>query len=45
MCSEIDEQRLKKGLSTRDIKVCGDRPCHDIPGEKEGQQNKSNGTI
>ena len=42
MCSEIDEQRLKKGLSTRDIKVCGDRPCHDIPGEKEGQQNKTN---
>jgi hypothetical protein len=41
MCSEIDEQRSKKGLSTRDIKVCGDRPCHDIVSKKERQQNKS----
>lgn len=30
MCSEIDEQRAKKGLSSRDIKVCGDRPCYEI---------------
>lgn len=30
MCSEIDEQRAKKGLSSRDIKICGDRPCYDI---------------
>ena len=27
MCSEVDEERAKKGLSSRDIKVCGDRPC------------------
>ena len=41
MCSEIDEQRSKKGLSTRDIKVCGDRPCYDITSKKEIPQNKS----
>ena len=42
MCSEIDEQRSKKGLSTRDIKVCGDRLCHDIASKKESPQNKTN---
>ncbi len=30
MCSEIDEERAKKGLSSRDIKVCGDRLCSDF---------------
>ncbi|QMU54854.1 MAG: hypothetical protein GKS07_08195 [Nitrosopumilus sp.] len=33
MCSEIDEERAKKGLSSRDIEVCGDSPCHDISGD------------
>ncbi len=27
LCKEIDEIRSKKGLSTRDIKVCGNEPC------------------
>lgn len=30
MCSEIDEERAKKGLSSRDIKICGDRPCSEV---------------
>ena len=30
MCSELDEQKAKKGLSSRDIKICGDRPCYEI---------------
>ena len=41
MCSEIDEERAKKGLSSRDIKVCGDRPCYDISGDSEKTLNKS----
>jgi len=41
MCSEIDEQRSKKGPSTRNIKVCGDRLCQDITSKKESPQNKS----
>ena len=40
MCSEIDEERAKKGLSSRDIQVCGDRPCHDISGDSEKPFNK-----
>jgi uncharacterized protein YjbI with pentapeptide repeats len=27
LCSQLTEQKAKKGLSTRDIKICGDRPC------------------
>jgi uncharacterized protein YjbI with pentapeptide repeats len=27
LCSPPDEQKAKKGMSTRDIKICGDRPC------------------
>jgi hypothetical protein len=42
MCSEIDEERAKKGLSSRDIKVCGDRPCYDISGDSKKLLNKSN---
>lgn len=34
MCSKIDEQRAKKGLSSRNIEVCGDRPCHEIVPEE-----------
>ena len=41
MCSEIDEERAKKGLSSRDIKVCGDRPCYDISENSEKPLNKS----
>jgi len=41
ICSEIDEQRAKKGLSSRDIKVCGDRPCYEITA-KTTTVNKSN---
>jgi len=41
MCSEIDEERAKKGLSSRDIKVCGDRPCYDISEDSEKLLNKS----
>jgi len=41
MCSEIDEERAKKGLSSRDIKVCGDRPCYDISGDSGKLLNKS----
>jgi hypothetical protein len=40
MCSEIDEERAKKGLSSRDIKVCGDRPCYDISKDSEKLLNK-----
>ncbi|MGQ0771887.1 MAG: pentapeptide repeat-containing protein [Nitrososphaerota archaeon] len=28
LCSPLNEQKAKKGLSTRDIKICGDRPCN-----------------
>lgn len=41
LCSEIDEERAKKGLSSRDIQVCGDRPCYDISGDSERMLNKS----
>jgi hypothetical protein len=41
MCSEIDEERAKKGLSSRDIQVCGDRLCYDISGDSEKLLNKS----
>jgi hypothetical protein len=41
MCSEIDEERAKKGLSSRDIKVCGDRPCYDISMDSKKLLNKS----
>jgi len=41
MCSEVDEERAKKGLSSRDIKVCGDRPCYDISNNSEKLLNKS----
>ena len=40
MCSEIDEERAKKGLSSRDIKVCGDRPCYNISKDSEKSLNK-----
>lgn len=41
MCSEIDEERAKKGLSSRNIKVCGDRLCYDISGDSKKLLNKS----
>ena len=42
LCSEIDEQRSKKGMSTRDIKVCGDRLCSDFPPKMEDAQMPKN---
>jgi len=27
LCKQVDEERSKKGLSTRDVKVCGNEPC------------------
>ena len=41
MCSEIDEERAKKGSSSRDIKICGDKPCYDISVDSEKILNKS----
>lgn len=41
MCSEIDEQRAKKGLTSRDIKICGDKPCYEITTEEPNIINKS----
>jgi hypothetical protein len=40
MCSEIDEERAKKGLSSRDIQICGDRPCYDISKDSVKSLNK-----
>ena len=40
MCSEVDEERAKKGLSSRDIKICGDRPCFDILTDSKKSLNK-----
>ncbi len=28
LCSQLDEQKAKKGMSTRDVKICGDKPCN-----------------
>ena len=41
LCSEIDEQRSQKGLSTHYIPVCGDRLCNDILNKKIKSLNKS----
>ena len=41
MCSEIDEERAKKGLPSRDIKVCGDNLCYDVSNNLEKLSNKS----
>ena len=41
LCSEADENRAKKGLSSRDIKICDDRPCYDITTKKTKIINKS----
>lgn len=30
MCSEVDEERSKKGLSSHNVEICGDRPCHEV---------------
>jgi len=35
MCSEIDEKRVKKGLSSHNIEICGDRPCSEITSKQE----------
>jgi len=36
LCSPLDEQKAKKGISTRDIKVCGNVPC-GVKNETVGQ--------
>ena len=41
LCSEADENRAKKGLSSRDIKICDDKPCYDIINKKTKIINKS----
>ena len=35
MCSEIDETRAKKGLSSHNIEICGDTPCFEITSKQE----------
>jgi len=35
MCSEIDETRAKKGLSSHNIEICGDIPCFEITSKQE----------
>jgi hypothetical protein len=41
MCSEIDEERTKKGSSLHNIKICGDKPCFEITSEQENFSNES----
>ncbi len=41
MCSEIDEERAKKGLSSHNIKICGDKPCYEITSKQANHKNKS----
>lgn len=41
LCSEIDEQKAKKELSSYDMKVCGDKACSDITSENVKIINKS----
>ncbi len=40
MCSEIDEKRAKKGLSSHNIEICGDRPCYEITSKQENFANE-----
>ena len=42
MCSEIDEKRVKKGLSSHNIEICGDRPCSEITSKQEKVTTESN---
>ena len=30
ICSEIDEERAKKGSTSYNIEICGDRPCYRL---------------
>lgn len=39
LCSIADEMKAKKGLSTRDIKICGDRPCYEPAEDKQVEQD------
>ena len=41
MCSEVDEERSKKGLSSHNVEICGDRPCHEVERKQEFFANKS----
>jgi len=41
MCSEIDETRAKKGLSSHNIEICGDIPCYEIRSKQEKLTNES----
>jgi hypothetical protein len=41
MCSEIDEKRAKKGLSSHNIEICGDKPCYEIKSKQENGTNDS----
>ena len=42
MCSEIDEKRAKKGLSSHNIEISRDRPWYEITSKQENFVNKSN---
>jgi hypothetical protein len=41
MCSEIDETRAKKGLSSHNIEICGDVPCFEITSKEGNFSNES----
>jgi len=41
MCSEIDEKRAKKGLSSHNVEICGDRLCYEIKSKQENFANNS----
>ena len=41
MCSEIDEERAKKGLSSHNIEICGDKPCNEVTKKPENFSNES----
>jgi len=41
MCSEIDEERAKKGLSAHNIEICGDKQCFEITSKQGNFTNDS----
>jgi hypothetical protein len=41
MCSEIDEKKVKKGITTHNIEICGDKPCYEITSKQKKFTNES----
>jgi hypothetical protein len=41
LCSEIDEQRAKQGLSSQNIEICGNKPCNEVTQKPENFSNES----